>query len=79
MDPNSEKSTVSNLAFGNIMATAARDYQKELLAQQKAQTSASINQEVDLDELIDIGLRLSRLESRVLSREPICGLLLRFG
>ncbi|KAJ4849455.1 hypothetical protein Tsubulata_013955 [Turnera subulata] len=53
MDPNSVKSTLSNLAFGNVMAAAARDYQKELLAQEKAQTSSSINQEVDLDELMD--------------------------
>ncbi|KAK4773720.1 hypothetical protein SAY87_028739 [Trapa incisa] len=53
MDPDSVKSTLSNLAFGNVMAAAARDYQKELLTQQKAQTSSSINQEVDLDELMD--------------------------
>ncbi|XAR57925.1 hypothetical protein NMG60_11026235 [Bertholletia excelsa] len=53
MDPNSVKSTLSNLAFGNVMAAAARDYQKELLAQEKAQASASVNQEVDLDELMD--------------------------
>ncbi|XP_021273969.1 thioredoxin domain-containing protein PLP3A-like [Herrania umbratica] len=53
MDPNSVKSTLSNLAFGNVMAAAARDYQKELLAQEKAQSSTSVNQEVDLDELMD--------------------------
>ncbi|KAJ4846388.1 Thioredoxin domain-containing protein plp3b [Turnera subulata] len=53
MDPDSVKSTLSNLAFGNVMAAAARDYQKELLAQEKAQTSSSNNQEVDLDELMD--------------------------
>ncbi|XP_015890001.3 thioredoxin domain-containing protein PLP3B [Ziziphus jujuba] len=53
MDPNSVKSTLSNLAFGNVMAAAARDYQKELLAQQKAQPSSSFNEEVDLDELMD--------------------------
>jgi hypothetical protein len=28
MDPNTVKSTLSNLAFGNVMAAAARDYQK---------------------------------------------------
>ena len=28
MDPDSVKSTLSNLAFGNVMAAAARDYQK---------------------------------------------------
>ncbi|QCD81779.1 hypothetical protein DEO72_LG2g2109 [Vigna unguiculata] len=53
MDPNAVKSTLSNLAFGNVMAAAARDYQKELLAQQKAEGSSSVNEEVDLDELMD--------------------------
>ncbi|KAL0448350.1 UNVERIFIED_CONTAM: Thioredoxin domain-containing protein PLP3B [Sesamum latifolium] len=53
MDPNSVKSTLSNLAFGNVMAAAARDYQKELLAQEKGQASSSVNEEVDLDELMD--------------------------
>ncbi|KDP37464.1 hypothetical protein JCGZ_08305 [Jatropha curcas] len=53
MDPDSVKSTLSNLAFGNVIAAAARDYQKELLAQEKAQGSNSVHQEVDLDELID--------------------------
>ncbi|XP_047163069.1 thioredoxin domain-containing protein PLP3A-like isoform X2 [Vigna umbellata] len=53
MDPNAVKSTLSNLAFGNVMAAAARDYQKELLAQQKAGASSSVNEEVDLDELMD--------------------------
>lgn len=53
MDPDAVKSTLSNLAFGNVMAAAARDYQKEVLAQQKAQTSTSTHQEVDLDELMD--------------------------
>ncbi|KAK1275010.1 hypothetical protein QJS04_geneDACA016104 [Acorus gramineus] len=51
MDPDSVKSTLSGLAFGNVMAAAARDYQKELLSQQKVQTST--NEEVDLDELMD--------------------------
>ncbi|XVF62097.1 hypothetical protein PTKIN_Ptkin08bG0190100 [Pterospermum kingtungense] len=53
MDPDSVKSTLSNLAFGNVMAAAARDYKKDLLAQEKAQSSTSNNQEVDLDELMD--------------------------
>ncbi|XP_024021777.1 thioredoxin domain-containing protein PLP3B isoform X2 [Morus notabilis] len=53
MDPDSVKSTLSNLAFGNVMAAAARDYQKELVAQQKSQASSSVSQEVDLDELMD--------------------------
>ncbi|KAJ0048438.1 hypothetical protein Pint_15103 [Pistacia integerrima] len=53
MDPDSVKSTLSNLAFGNVIAAAARDYQKEILAQEKARASASANEEVDLDELMD--------------------------
>ncbi|KAF4378160.1 hypothetical protein CsatB_025007 [Cannabis sativa] len=53
MDPDSVKSTLQNLAFGNVMAAAARDYQKEVISQQKAQTSSSVNEEVDLDELMD--------------------------
>ncbi|XP_057786766.1 thioredoxin domain-containing protein PLP3B [Salvia miltiorrhiza] len=53
MDPDSVKSTLSNLAFGNVMAAAARDYQKDLLAQGKANASSSVNNEVDLDELMD--------------------------
>ncbi|XP_061360984.1 thioredoxin domain-containing protein PLP3B-like [Gastrolobium bilobum] len=53
MDPNAVKSTLSNLAFGNVIAAAARDYQKELLAQEKGQASSSVNEEVDLDELMD--------------------------
>lgn len=35
------------------MAAAARDYQKELIAQEKAQASGSNNEEVDLDDLMD--------------------------
>ncbi|XP_057445371.1 thioredoxin domain-containing protein PLP3A-like [Lotus japonicus] len=52
MDPNEVKSKLSNLAFGNVMAAAARNYQKEIVAQEKAQISSSVN-EVDLDELMD--------------------------
>ncbi|KAL6276698.1 hypothetical protein ACE6H2_020299 [Prunus campanulata] len=53
MDPDSVKSTLQNLAFGNVMAAAARNYQKELLANEKAPATSSVNQEVDLDELMD--------------------------
>ncbi|XP_068643440.1 thioredoxin domain-containing protein PLP3B-like [Aristolochia californica] len=53
MDPDSFRSTFSGLAFGNVMAAAARDYQKELLAQEKAQASSAKNEEFDLDELMD--------------------------
>lgn len=31
MDPDSVKSTLTNLAFGNVMAAAARNYQKVFL------------------------------------------------
>lgn len=53
MDPNAVKSTISNLAFGHVIAAAARDLQKEMVAQEKAQASSSVNEEVDLDELMD--------------------------
>ncbi|KAG5406270.1 hypothetical protein IGI04_012389 [Brassica rapa subsp. trilocularis] len=53
MDPDAVKSTLSNLAFGNVLAAAARDYKKEVLANEKAQSSNPVNEEVDLDELMD--------------------------
>lgn len=53
MDPDAFRSKMSNLAFGNVMAAAARDYQKELLAQEKSQASASKHEDVDLDALLD--------------------------
>jgi hypothetical protein len=53
MDPDTVKSTLSNLAFGNVLAAAARDYKKEVLANEKAQGSRPVNEEVDLDELMD--------------------------
>ncbi|XP_074562796.1 thioredoxin domain-containing protein PLP3B-like [Curcuma longa] len=53
MDPDSFRSTFSSLAFGNVIAAAARDYQKELLAKEKAQPSTSADEIVDLDELMD--------------------------
>ncbi|XP_042440474.1 thioredoxin domain-containing protein PLP3B-like isoform X1 [Zingiber officinale] len=53
MDPDSFRSTLSSLAFGNVIAAAARDYQKELLAKEKAQPSTSADEIVDLDELMD--------------------------
>ncbi|RYR32882.1 hypothetical protein Ahy_A10g047407 [Arachis hypogaea] len=71
MDPNAVKSTLSNLAFGNIMAAAARDYQKELLAQEKAQASSSSNQEVDLDDLID-DPELEKLHADRIAALKIC-------
>ncbi|KAG6479850.1 hypothetical protein ZIOFF_063325 [Zingiber officinale] len=53
MDPDAFRSTLSSLAFGNVIAAAARDYQKELLAKEKAQPSTSADEIVDLDELMD--------------------------
>ncbi|KAL6222359.1 hypothetical protein ACLB2K_005751 [Fragaria x ananassa] len=53
MDPDAVKSTLQNLAFGNVMAAAARNYQKELIAGEKAPATSSADQEVDLDELMD--------------------------
>ncbi|KAF6175681.1 hypothetical protein GIB67_022683 [Kingdonia uniflora] len=52
MDPEAFRSKMSGLAFGNVMAAAARNYQKEVLAQEKAPSTAT-NEEVDLDELMD--------------------------
>ncbi|KAJ4790675.1 Thioredoxin domain-containing protein 9 [Rhynchospora pubera] len=51
MDPESFRETFSGLALGNVMAAAARDYKKEMLAKEKAQ--ATTHDEVDLDELLD--------------------------
>lgn len=53
MNPDAVKSTLTNLAFGNVIAAAARNYQKELLSEEKAAQSSSINEEVDLDDLMD--------------------------
>ncbi|KAJ0988595.1 hypothetical protein J5N97_006951 [Dioscorea zingiberensis] len=53
MDPDTVKSTLSNLAFGNVLVAAARDYQKEVLSKEKAHTATATNEEVDLDELMD--------------------------
>ncbi|XP_074311650.1 thioredoxin domain-containing protein PLP3B-like [Silene latifolia] len=53
MDPDAVKSTLTNLAYGNVMAAAARDLQKEMVAKDKAQASKVAYDEVDLDELMD--------------------------
>ncbi|TVU24405.1 hypothetical protein EJB05_26839 [Eragrostis curvula] len=53
MDPDAVKSTLSNLAFGNVIAAAARNYQKEILANEKVQAAPASHEEVDLDELMD--------------------------
>ncbi|PNY03863.1 thioredoxin domain-containing protein 9-like [Trifolium pratense] len=61
MNPDAVKSTLTNLAFGNVIAAAARNYQKELLSEEKAAQSSSINEEVDLDDLMD-GVQLNPLK-----------------
>ncbi|KAF8050522.1 hypothetical protein N665_1946s0002 [Sinapis alba] len=48
MDPDAVKSTLSNLAFGNVLAEAARDYKKEVLANEKEQSSNHVNEETEL-------------------------------
>ncbi|GAB2300976.1 Thioredoxin domain-containing protein plp3a [Dionaea muscipula] len=53
MDPDSVKSTFSNLALEQVMAAAARNLQKEMVDRGKAEASSTTNQEVDLDELLD--------------------------
>ncbi|CAO2144702.1 unnamed protein product [Urochloa humidicola] len=53
MDPDAVKSTLSNLAFGNVIAAAARDLQKEMVSKDKAQAAPASHDEVDLDELLD--------------------------
>uniref|UniRef100_M4FCQ6 Thioredoxin domain-containing protein n=1 Tax=Brassica campestris TaxID=3711 RepID=M4FCQ6_BRACM len=68
MDPDAVKSTLSNLAFGNVLAAAARDYKKEVLANEKAQSSNHVNEEADLDELMDND-RIAALKREVEKRE----------
>ncbi|XBH97964.1 hypothetical protein VPH35_127550 [Triticum aestivum] len=53
MDPDEVKSKLQGLAFGNVLAAAARDYKKEVIAKEKAQAAPAIHDEVDLDELLD--------------------------
>lgn len=53
MDPDSVKNTLSTLAFGNVLAAAARDYKKEVLGEEKRKASSSVHQDVDIDELMD--------------------------
>lgn len=53
MDPDEVKSKLQGLAFGNVLAAAARDYKKEVLAKEKAHAAPAIHDEVDLDELLD--------------------------
>ncbi|PWZ38250.1 Thioredoxin domain-containing protein PLP3B [Zea mays] len=70
MDPDAVKSTLSNLAFGNVIAAAARDIQKEMVAKDKAQAAPASHDEVDLDELMDLSVQQKEVEKReVLKRQ----------
>ncbi|KAK9822821.1 hypothetical protein WJX81_004966 [Elliptochloris bilobata] len=51
MDVDKYKSRMHSLAYGQAMAAAARDYQKEMLAAGQASTAAP--REVDIDDLLD--------------------------
>lgn len=53
MDPEAFRSTLTDLALGNVMAAAARDYKKEVTAQERAQATSTVPGEVDLDELMN--------------------------
>ncbi|MCO5579014.1 hypothetical protein L7F22_032865 [Adiantum nelumboides] len=53
MDPDAFRSRMSDLNLGTVLGAAARDYQKELMEQEKAKASASMHQEVDLDDLMN--------------------------
>ncbi|KAH7302189.1 hypothetical protein KP509_23G060200 [Ceratopteris richardii] len=53
MDPQAFKSTMSDLNFNTVLAAAARDYQKEMIEQEKARVASSAHEEVDLDDLLN--------------------------
>ncbi|KAI5067017.1 hypothetical protein GOP47_0017545 [Adiantum capillus-veneris] len=53
MDPDAFRSRMSDLNLGTVLGAAARDYQKELMEQEKTKASASMHQEVDLDDLMN--------------------------
>jgi hypothetical protein len=53
MDPQKFKTQMGDLAMGTALNAAARDYQKEMVTQYKAQSSQQKHEDVDLDELMD--------------------------
>ncbi|KAH9554256.1 hypothetical protein CY35_08G054900 [Sphagnum magellanicum] len=53
MDPQKFKTRMGDLAMGTALHAAAKDYQKELLEQEKAQGSGRAHEVVDLDDLMD--------------------------
>jgi hypothetical protein len=54
MDPQKFKTRMGDLAMGTALHAAAKDYQKELLEQEKAQGSGRAHEVVDLDDLMDV-------------------------
>eukprot|EP00898_Chlorokybus_atmophyticus_P003891 jgi/Chlat1/4502/Chrsp29S04435 len=53
MNAGQFKERMGALAFGNVLGAAARDYKKELEAQEKKQKQSNGYQELDMDELAD--------------------------
>eukprot|EP00897_Mesotaenium_endlicherianum_P008554 jgi/Mesen1/7727/ME000407S06943 len=53
MDPEKFRSQLSDIAFGDVLGAAARDYKKELLATEKAKPAKAVHEDVDLDDLLD--------------------------
>jgi hypothetical protein len=53
MDGKKFRTQMGDLAMGTALNAAARDYQKEMVAQYKAQGSQQKHEEVDLDDLMD--------------------------
>lgn len=71
MDLESFRSEMIDLNFENVMAAATR----ELLAREKTETTGTINEEVDLNNLMDgpelEKLRVDRITDLMKVREPI--------
>ncbi|KAG0625092.1 hypothetical protein M758_2G027200 [Ceratodon purpureus] len=53
MDGKKFRTQMGDLAMGTALNAAARDYQKEMVAQYKAQSSQPKHEEVDIDDLMD--------------------------
>ncbi|XP_024401539.1 thioredoxin domain-containing protein PLP3B isoform X2 [Physcomitrium patens] len=53
MDGKKFRTQMGDLAMGTALNAAARDYQKEMLAEYKAQSSQPKHEEVDIDDLLN--------------------------
>lgn len=53
MDPNTVKSAIQNIAFGEAMLAAAKDYKKELCEQQGHGSGPHAGGDIDVDDLLD--------------------------